>query len=352
MVQQRILGRSGLKVPVLGFGTATFGGSEEMFRIWGTSGVEDATKLVNMCLDAGVNFFDTADFYSGGMAEEILAQAIGSRRDDVLLATKVGTPLNPSPNDGGSSRWHILRAVENSLRRLQTDYVDVLYIHQFDATTPVEETVRVLDDLVTAGKVRYVGASNFPGWGLATSIATAERHGSSRYVAHQVSYSLTQRDYEWELEPAGAAHHVGAVAWSPLGGGALSGKVRRGQPVPADSRVGRLGVPADERTMRIVDELETIATKLEKSIAQVAINWVLQKPTVCSVVLGARSEAQLKDSLGAMGWALSAEDVQSLDKVSAVDAPYPYANQQNFPGLLRSSWHAGSGPDRPAYRSY
>jgi aryl-alcohol dehydrogenase-like predicted oxidoreductase len=338
MVEQRLLGRSGLKVPVLGFGTATFGGSEEMFRIWGSSGIDEAKRLIKLCLDAGVNFFDTADFYSAGMAEDILRQALGSRRDEVLLSTKVGTPLGAGPNDGGSSRWHIVRAVESSLRRLETDYVDILYIHQFDATTPIEETVQCLDDLVRAGKVRYVGASNFPGWGLASAVSTAERYGYNRFVAHQVNYSLITRDYEWELEPAGNAYQVGAIAWSPLGGGALSGKIRRDQAVPADSRFGKLGLSTNERTLRIVDQLAAIAASYERTIAQVAINWVLQKPTVCSVVLGARSEQQLLDSLGAVGWSLSAEDVKLLDDVSATEPPYPYANQRSFPPLLRSTW--------------
>jgi aryl-alcohol dehydrogenase-like predicted oxidoreductase len=340
VVEHRILGRSGFKVPVVGFGTATFGGSDEMFRIWGSTGVEEASTLIETCLDAGVNFFDTADFYSGGLAEEILAKALGPLRDEVILSSKVGTPLDAGPNDGGASRWHITRAVEASLRRLNTDYLDLLYIHQFDATTAVEETVRTLDDLVTAGKVRYVGASNFPGWALATSIATADRYGLSRYVAHQVNYSLARRDYEWELEPANAVHHVGAIAWSPLGGGALSGKVRRGQAIPEGTRVGQLGVRSPEQTELVVDELHAIATRLDKSIAQVAINWILQKPTVCSVVLGARTPKQLKDSLGAVGWALAAEDVARLDEVSAIPPPYPYANQRSFPGLLRSTWGA------------
>ncbi|WP_101829985.1 aldo/keto reductase [Frankia canadensis] len=339
-MEHRILGNSGLKVPVLGFGTATFGGASEMFRVWGSSGLAEAQRLVSICLDAGVTFFDTADFYSHGLAETLLAKALGRRRDEVLLATKIGTPLGSGPNDGGASRWHIVRAVENSLRRLEVDHVDLLYVHQFDATTPVEETVRALDDLVRAGKVRYLGASNFPGWGLASSVAVAERYGLERYVAHQVSYSLAAREFEWELAPAGAAHGVGAIAWSPLAGGALSGKVRRAAAVPEDSRVHRLGRPVEERVLHVVDELTAVAEEVDRTVAQVAVNWVLNRPNVASVVLGARTEDQLRDSLGAVGWTLTADQIARLDKASELDPPYPYANQRAFPELLRSHWNS------------
>jgi aryl-alcohol dehydrogenase-like predicted oxidoreductase len=335
-MESRRLGNSGLKVPVLGFGTATFGGADELFRAWGSTEVSEARRMIDACLDAGACFFDTADSYSWGRAEEVLGAALDGRRDRALVATKVATPLGEGPNEGGSSRLHLIAAVEASLRRLRCDHVDVLYVHEFDGTTPVEETVRALDDLVTAGKVRYVGASNFSGWQLMKSLAVAERRGWARYVAHQVSYSLALRDYEWELGPLGAAEGVGAVVWSPLAGGALTGKLRRGAAPPTGSRMalspGGPGVDP-EAIHPIVDALDTVAADCGRTVGQVAINWLLSRATVSSVLIGARDERQLAENLAAADWQLEPGAIEHLDRVSERPLPYPYAHQALYPQL-------------------
>jgi aryl-alcohol dehydrogenase-like predicted oxidoreductase len=327
-MEYRFLGKSGLKVPALGFGVGTFGGKGPLFSAWGNSDVSDATRLIDVALDAGVNLFDTADVYSDGASEEILGAAIKGRRDRVLLSSKVTLRLGDGPNDVGASRHHLITAIDNSLRRLGTDYLDLLQLHHFDAKTPIEETLSVLDDLVRAGKLRYVGASNFSGWQLMKSLAASERHDRARYVAHQVYYSLIGRDYEWELMPLALDQGVGAVVWSPLGWGRLTGKIRRGQPWPEGSRLhdtATFAPPVDEeRLYRVVDALDAIAAETGKTIPQIALNWLLQRPSVSTVLIGARNETQLRDNLGAVGWQLSAEQIAKLDAASAVMPPYPY----------------------------
>jgi aryl-alcohol dehydrogenase-like predicted oxidoreductase len=332
----RQLGSSGLRVPVLSFGTATFGGGSDFYRAWGSTDADEARRLIDICLDAGVSFIDTANSYSTGMAEEILGAAIAGRRDAILLATKATFPMGHAPNDVGSSRHVLRRACEDSLRRLRTDHIDVYYMHGFDENTPAEETLKVLDELVASGKVGYVACSNFSGWQLMKSLGIAQRYGWSPYVAHQAYYSLVAREYEWELMPLAIDQGVGTVVWSPIAGGALSGKVRRGRPLPEGTRVSQLGLERAgdlERLYAIVDTLEAIAADVGKTIPQVALNWVLNRPTVSSVVIGARTEAQLRENLGAVGWALSAAHVAKLDAVSDRRPIYPYWHQRLNPRL-------------------
>ncbi|WIH05763.1 aldo/keto reductase [Xanthomonas translucens pv. graminis] len=336
-MEYRHLGASGFKVPVLSFGTGTFAGSNAFFAAWGNSDVDHARRLIDICLEAGVNLFDSADIYSGGAAESVLGAAIKGRRDQVLISTKATFRFDPDdPNSVGSSRFHLLRAVDAALKRLDTDYIDLFQLHGFDAKTPVEETLSTLHDLVRAGKIRYLGVSNFSGWHLMKSLAVADRHGWSRYVANQTYYSLIGRDYEEELMPLGLDQGVGAVVWSPLGWGRLTGKLRRGQPLPPSSRlhdkkVTEAGPPVeDERLYRVIDALEAIAAETGKSVPQIALNWLLQRPTVSSVIIGARNEEQLRQNLGAVGWNLDAAQVQRLDAASAVVPPYPYWHQRGF----------------------
>ena len=332
----RQLGRAGLRVPVLSFGTATFGGGNDFYRAWGSTDVAEAKRMVDMCVDAGATFFDTANSYSTGRAEEILGAAIAGRREEILLATKATFPMGSGPNEVGSSRHFLMRACEDSLRRLGTDHVDVYYMHGFDENTPVDETLRALDDLVRSGKVRYIGCSNFSGWHLMKSLATSERYGWTSYVAHQAYYSLVSREYEWELMPLALDQRVGTVVWSPLAGGALSGKVRRGAPVMDGTRVSQLGLERAgdlEKLYDIVDVLEEVARDVERSVSQVALNWVLTRPTVASVVIGARTEAQLRENLGAVGWTLNAAHMEKLDRVSQRRPTYPYWHQRLNPRL-------------------
>jgi aryl-alcohol dehydrogenase-like predicted oxidoreductase len=331
-MEYRQLGGSGFKVPVLSFGTGTFGGSNDFFRAWGSTDVKEATRLVDICLEAGANMFDTADVYSAGMAEEILGQAIAGRRDSVILSTKGSYRMEPGPNGLGNSRFHLIRACEASLRRLGTDYIDIYQMHGFDALAPVEETLSALDQLVRAGKVRYVGCSNFSGWHVMKSLAASERYGWPRYVAYQGYYSLIGRDYEWELMPLAADQKLGTLVWSPLGWGRLTGKLRRGQPLPETSRLpqtSEAGPPVDnEYVFRVVEAIDEIARETGKTVAQIALNWLLQRPTVSSVILGARNEGQLRDNLGAVGWNLTPEQVARLDAASSVAAPYPHWHQR------------------------
>jgi aryl-alcohol dehydrogenase-like predicted oxidoreductase len=330
----RQLGGSGFKVPVLSLGTGTFGGGNDFFRAWGDTDAKGATRLIDICLDAGLTMFDSADIYSDGLAEEVLGRAVAGRRDRVIISTKATFRAGPGPNDVGSSRHHLLQAVEGSLRRLGTDYIDLFQLHGFDALTPVEETLGTLDDLVRAGKLRYIGCSNFSGWHLMKSLATSEKYGLARYVAHQAYYSLIGREYEWELMPLGVDQRVGAVVWSPLGWGRLTGKIRRGQPLPKVSRLhvtADNGPPvADEYLYRVVDALDSIAKETGKSVPQIALNWLLQRPTVANVIVGARNEEQLRQNLGAVGWNLTAEQVAKLDAASATTLAYPYWHQRGF----------------------
>jgi len=326
-------------VPALSFGTGTFGGRGPLFGAWGSTDVAEARRLIDLCLDAGVNLFDTADVYSDGASEEVLGEALRGRRHQALISTKTALPTGDGPNDAGASRARLVRAVDAALRRLKTDYIDLLQLHAYDAGTPVEETLSTLEDLVRAGKLRYVGCSNYAGWELMHSLAVADKHGWPRYVAHQVYYSLVGRDYEWELMPLARHQGVGALVWSPLGWGRLTGRIRRGQPLPATSRLhatADFGPPVDdERLFRVVDALDAVAAETGRSVAQVAINWLLQRPTVSSVILGARNEEQLRDNLGAAGWALTAEQVARLDAASAVAAPYPYFPYRRQAGFAR-----------------
>ncbi|MGH9629804.1 MAG: aldo/keto reductase [Bryobacteraceae bacterium] len=328
----RQLGKSGLQVSELCYGTGTFGGRGDLFRAWGNTEVDEARRLVDICLDAGVNMFDTADAYSAGRSEEILGEAIKGRRDQVIIATKGFFRMGPHPNQGGTSRHHLIAACEASLRRLGTDYIDLYQMHAFDALSPVEETLRALDDLIGAGKVRYIGASNFSGWHLLKSLSASERYGWSRYVAHQVYYSLIGREYEWELMPLAIDQGVGALIWSPLGWGRLTGKIRRNQPLPEGSRLpesAKYGPPVnDDLLYNVVDVLGALAKETGKSVPQIALNWLLRRPTVSSVIIGARNEEQLRDNLGATGWSLKSEQVSKLDAVSQATPIYPYWHQR------------------------
>ena len=334
-MEHRLLGRSGLKVPLLSLGTGTFGGQPPFFNQWGNTDVAEARRLIDICVDAGCTMFDSADVYSAGAAEEILGQAIKHlARDRVLISTKTTFRLGEGINDVGSSRHYLTRSVESSLERLGTDYIDLLQLHGFDAMTPIEEVLSTLDTLVRAGKVRYLGVSNFSGWHLMKSLAIADRYGYPRYVANQAYYSLIGRDYEWELMPLGLDQGVGAVVWSPLGWGRLTGKVRRGTPLPAQSRLhetASMGPPVDDAHLyRVVDALDAVAKETGRTVPQIALNWLMQRPTVSTVVLGARNESQLRDNLGAVGWNLTRDQVASLDSPSATTLRYPYWHQRTF----------------------
>jgi aryl-alcohol dehydrogenase-like predicted oxidoreductase len=333
-MEYRQLGRSGLKVPVLSLGTGTFGGTNEFFKKWGTTDAKEATRLVDVCLEAGLNFFDTADIYSGGASEEILGEAIKGRRDQLLVSTKATFTSGPGPNDKGSSRFHLIKACEASLKRLGTDYIDIYFMHGFDALTPPEESLRALDDLVSAGKVRYIGCSNFSGWHLMKALAVSDRYGLGRYVSYQGYYSLIGREYEWELMPLALDQGIGTMVWSPLGWGRLTGKIRRGQPA-TEGRIGQGGDAGgprvdDELLYTVVEALDAVANETGKTVPQVALNWLLQRPTVCNVVIGARNEEQLKQNLGAVGWNLTAAQVATLDQASRQHPIYPYWHQMDF----------------------
>lgn len=335
-MEYRQLGNSGLRVPVLSLGTATFGGGNEFFKAWGSTQVDEASRMVNLCLDAGVNLFDTSNVYSAGVAEEILGKAVTGMRDRVLISTKATFPMGDGTNDYGSSRIHLIKACEESLKRLGTDHIDIYHMHGFDATTPVEETLKALETLVESGKVRYIACSNFSGWHLMQSLSVSERYGWSKYIAQQVYYSLLDREVEWELMPLAVNQNIGSMVWSPLAGGKLSGKYRRNHPVPKDARVAQGGdvsqpTPADdERLYKIVDVLDQLAEETGKTLSQVALNWVLQRPTVANIIIGARNEEQLKQNLGVVGWKLTLDQVQRLDAASDTRPIYPYAHQRMF----------------------
>jgi aryl-alcohol dehydrogenase-like predicted oxidoreductase len=335
----RQLGSSGLRVPVLSFGAGTFGGSGPLFSAWGQSDAIEARRLLDICLEAGVNLFDTADVYSDGASERVLGEAIRGRRDAVLISTKTGLPVGDGPGDWGVSRARLIRAVEDALGRLGTDHIDLLQLHAFDASTPVEELLATLDMLIAAGKVRYAGVSNYPGWQLMKALAAADRHGWSRLVAHQVYYSLIGRSYEDDLMPLAADQGVGALVWSPLGWGRLTGNIRRNAPIPEGSRLHETVAFAppveDEHLYRVVDALDAVAEETGKSVPQVAINWLLQRPTISSVIIGARNEAQLRDNLGAVGWSLSPAQIATLDAASAVLPPYPHTPYRQQEGFAR-----------------
>ncbi|MFD9379444.1 aldo/keto reductase [Streptomyces sp. NPDC059999] len=339
-MEYRRLGASGLQVPALSFGAGTFGGQGPLFGAWGNTGVEEARRLVDICIDAGITMFDTADVYSAGASEEVLGAALKGRRDQVVISTKAGLPTGDGPGDAGTSRSRLITSVDDALRRLGTDHIDLFQLHAFDAGTPVEEVLSTLDDLVRAGKIRYTGVSNFSGWQTMKSLATADRHGRARYVAHQVYYSLIGRDYEWELMPLGLDQGLGAIVWSPLGWGRLTGKIRRGRPLPAGSRLhdtADYGPPVDdEHLYRVVDALDEIAEETGRAVPQIALRWLLQRPTVSSVIIGARNEEQLRQNLGAVGWTLTPDQMARLDAASERPAPYPhfpYRRQEGFARL-------------------
>ncbi|MEV6580941.1 aldo/keto reductase [Streptomyces sp. NPDC051582] len=338
-MEYRRLGASGLQVSALSFGAGTFGGRGPLFGAWGSTGVAEARRLVDICIDAGITMFDTADVYSDGASEEVLGAALKGRRDQVLISTKAGLPTSDAPGDAGTSRSRLIASVDKALRRLDTDYIDLFQLHAFDAGTPVEEVVSALDDLVRAGKIRHLGVSNFSGWQTMKSLATADRRGRERYVAHQVYYSLVGRDYEWELMPLGLDQGLGAIVWSPLGWGRLTGKIRRGRPLPAGSRLHETAEFAppveDEHLYRVVDALDGIARETGKAIPQIALRWLLQRPTVSSVIIGARGEEQLRQNLGAVGWTLDPEHMARLDRASARPAPYPHFPYHRQPGFAR-----------------
>jgi aryl-alcohol dehydrogenase-like predicted oxidoreductase len=307
-----------------------------VFKAWGETDVAEATRLIDVCLEAGLSMFDSADIYSQGASEEILGQAIKGRRQEVIISTKATFRTGAGPNDVGSSRYHLTRAIEGSLRRLGTDWIDLFQLHGFDAITPIEEVLDTLDASVRAGKIRYVGCSNFSGWHLMKSLAAAERYGLPRYVAHQAYYSLIGRDYEWELMPLALDQGVGVVVWSPLGWGRLTGKLRRGQPLPATTRLHNkisndIGPPvSDEHVYRVVDAIDEVARETGKTVPQIALNWLLQRPTVATVIVGARNEAQLRENLEAVGWSLSHDQIAKLDAASETTLPYPYWHQRGF----------------------
>lgn len=331
-MEYRQLGRSGLKVSALSFGTVTFGGGSDFFKAWGNTDVDGAKRLINICMDAGINLFDTANSYSRGASEEVLGAALKGIRNQVLISTKATFSMGDGPNDFSSSRYHLMRQCEDSLRRLQTDHIDIYHMHGFDGLTPVEETLRTLDDLVQSGKVRYVACSNFSGWHLMKSLAVSDRYGWSRYVAHQAYYSLIGREFEWELMPLGIDQGVGTIVWSPLGWGRLTGKLRRGQPVPEDTRLKNIPgtgpeVP-EEYLHTVVDAIDEVAKETAKTIPQVALNWLLQKPTVSSIIIGARNEEQLIQNLASIGWSLTEEQMSRLNTASAQRPIYPYWHQR------------------------
>src|SRR5450432_128198 len=331
-MEYRQLGGSGLQVPVLSFGTATFGGGNDFFKAWGNTQTEEATRMVNLCMDAGVNLFDTANVYSRGAAEEILGKVVAAMRDKVLISTKATFKMSDKPNDYGSSRQHLIKACEDSLKRLKTDYIDIYHMHGFDGLTPVDETLKTLDNLIQSGKVRYIACSNFSGWHLMKSLSVSERYGWSKYIAHQAYYSLLDREFEWELMPLGIDQKIGSIVWSPLSSGRLSGKYRRNNPQPKDNRVQQGGAhgPATNEALlfTIMDALDIVAAETGKTVAQVALNWLLQRPTISSIVIGARNEEQLKQNLGAVGWNLSVDQIKRLDAASFKDPIYPYWHQR------------------------
>jgi len=336
-MEYRRLGASGFTVPVLSFGTGTFGGRGAFFEAWGSTDVAEARRLIDICVDAGVSMFDSADVYSAGAAEEILGKAIEGRpRDSIIISTKATFRSGQAPNEVGSSRYHLIGAVHKALKRLGTDYIDLFQLHGFDAMTPAEEVLSTLDQLVREGKIRYTGVSNFSGWHLMKSLSAADKYGFPRYVANQTYYSLVGRDYEWELMPLGLDQGVGAVVWSPLGWGRLTGKIAPGKPLPKTSRLhvtADHGPPLqDEYVFNVIDALETVSHETEKTIPQIALNWLLQRPTVSTLIIGARNEEQLRQNIGAVGWKLTEGQIKRLDDASARSPAYPYWHQRgDFP---------------------
>jgi aryl-alcohol dehydrogenase-like predicted oxidoreductase len=330
-MQQRLLGNSGLHVSIFGFGTMTVGGKDR-FANMGTLGVPETARMLDICADAGATLIDTADLYSFGGAEEILGEVLRHRREHFVLTTKVFMRMGPGTHDVGLSRKHIMAACEASLRRLRTDYIDLYMAHDPDMLTPVEETLRAFDDLVSQGKVRYIGCSNHSAWQMMKALSVSEKNGYARYVSQEINYSLLARDAENELIPLGLDQGIGVMAWSPLGYGLLTGKFRR-DARPSETRLNSLEAPGtldQERLYRIVDVLTEIANERHVTPAQVALNWVVAKPCVSTVLIGARNEQQLRDNLSAAQWSLTAEEVTRLDVASATPQPYPNWHHRRF----------------------
>lgn len=330
-MEYRALGNSGLKIPALMLGTATFGGGTEFFKKWGQTDVKEASALIDVAMDAGCNMFDTADGYSKGLSEEILGQAIKGRRSQLMIATKTGMPMSEDANDIGTSREKIIRSCEASLKRLGTDFIDLYQLHAFDALTPVEEMLHALDALIRAGKIRYYGVSNYSGWHLMKMLSLAERHSMPKPVTHQVYYTLTERDFEWELMPLGIDQKVGTLVWSPLAGARLTGKIGRHKTPPIGSRAAAgasWDVPED-RLFSITDTLEALSAETSHSIPQIVLAWLLSRPTISSIVIGARTVEQLKDNLAAADFKLTSDQLSKLNKGSIVKPPYPYWHQRS-----------------------
>jgi aryl-alcohol dehydrogenase-like predicted oxidoreductase len=329
-MRYRQLGGSGLRVSVLTMGTMTFGGTGGFASV-GSTGLEDARRQVDRCLDAGVNLIDTANVYSDGLSEEIVGQVLEGRRDQVLVATKARMPMGDGPNDAGLSRHHLVRECEASLRRLRSDHIDLYQVHEWDGQTPLGETLAALDDLVHAGKVRYVGCSNYAGWQLMKALGVADRLGLTRFCSQQIHYTLQAREAEYELVPIAVDQGLGVLVWSPLAGGLLSGKYRRGAPDPEQSRLlsgwDEPPVRDQDKLYDIVDALVEVADGRGASPAQVALAWLLTRPSVTSVIVGARTDAQLADNLGAAELSLSAEELSRLERVSRPPLLYPYWHQ-------------------------
>jgi aryl-alcohol dehydrogenase-like predicted oxidoreductase len=326
----RQLGSSGLRVSALTLGTMTFGGRGDFAKV-GSTDVAAARRQIDLCLDAGVNLIDTADVYSGGLSEEIVGEALADRRDRVLLATKARMPMGEGPNDAGLSRHHLIAACEASLRRLRAEHIDLYQVHEWDGVTPLEETLAALDHLVQAGKVRYVGCSNYAGWQLMKALGISERRGLERFVSQQIYYSLQARDAEYELVPVAIDQGVGILVWSPLAGGLLSGKYRRDRPHPEGSRHltdwNEPPVRDEDQLYDVVDALMKIGEGQGVSAAQVALAWLLGRPGVASVVVGARTEEQLSDNLGAARLQLTDDERALLDELSAPPLIYPFWHQ-------------------------
>ncbi len=333
-MEYRLLGKSGFTIPVMMLGTATFNYGTSGFTDWGTTHDADASRMIDICLDAGVNMFDSADIYSDGQAETILGKAIAGKQNRVLISTKGAFRSGEGPNDVGTSRRHLRCAVEGSLKRLGIETIDLYQLHGFDAKTPVEETMKTLEDLVKAGKIRYIGCSNHSGWQAMKCLAVAERYGWERFIAHQAHYSLLAREYEWELMPLALAEGMGTVVWSPLAQGRLTGKIYRNHPAPEGSRVGQNGGDSriadampQEQFYQIVDVLKDVAAEAGRSVPQVALNWLLQRPAVTSLIIGARNEQQLRENLGAVDFKLTADQMRRLDQASSRPPNYPYWHQ-------------------------
>ncbi|MBP2542997.1 aldo/keto reductase [Acinetobacter guillouiae] len=327
-MKYNFLGNSGLKVSELGFGAGTFGGKGPLFSAWGQAGQTEANQMITTCIDAGINFFDTADVYSDGESEKMLGIALAPYRHNAIISTKVALRSNEQVNQVGFSRHYLIHAVEQSLKRLNTDYIDVLQLHQFDSFTSLDQLMKTLDELVRSGKVRYIGASNFSGWQLMKAQSIADRYGYEKMVAHQVYYSLIGRDYEWELMPLNHDQHIGTVVWSPLGWGRLTGKFDREHPLPENSRLhetAQFAPPVNEEYLyQVIDALKQIALETGYSIPQIALKWLLTRPTISTVLIGARNQQQLQDNLIAKDLVLTDSQLQRLNQVSAVHPAYPY----------------------------